>query len=1209
MISIPSAANAGQSFTPSSNDNFDAIVQAANPSHPNHAAWVEKFGGSVPRRTLARSASGDDEEKDVDVNRRRSGSIKQRRSRANTYGSKRSEIADQRKQEEPTAIETYMGRMRSRTHTSASESRPPYHLQDEDLPQPETRRSIDELNRKKRKKKKRKDDEKGRERAPPVPPPRTTSHGLQTAPLEPLMSSLTSNASPSTTTSFLDPLVTPKTPATSTFFGSNHSRNTSASHHTPTSPHDNPQSPVRTMSNKHTTSSSSSFRGYPSSSTADAPTRLSSMHPRDGSIDQGRSLATQTATKTGHPFHRNFGNGSRPSVDFAVLEEISPRRESVDSNAIRRSFDALVSPFRSVRENSFIVRKGMGPLTTSAISPSPPILLTPSIDMPIIPASQARPLSSVRDEGEGVDSSFKGGNWGLPVPSSPLLPELYDGTPSLQPIAASVVPVTDYSRSGNITEEAEDFFDAQSDEGGNGSSAEEASQIVQSLPLSGAQSTAEKKKGKKKSVDYHNTARARAKVAASGLGVVALDLLPSSTIVIGQASTDSTEKLDSSASEAEQERKGITKFPRGEDRTVVTEKALVREEIVSSKRQKPVQDTPVEMPIHSSMQEDSSADVKVAGSIEYVTTPRKLTPDEEWNERFDASTFHPSPSVVLRSEGHQNRSGATRSTPLPSAPLFSASHTSLPDKAVNSSVSGKAPSGRSNRGFAGVMARMKRDRTPSTNTMNTQSFGLTLIPNSPEQGLHLEQEYQANSIPFGLGIGASDVIDGEKEEVRMKSWRHRLASLSSKSAKAQSREGQEEKHQGVLPPPLPPVSVKGRKSFVIADYANIRRDWREDPTPPSSIPMREGVAIHSANSGENSMTSDRFNEPESPTIHKSLSPAFLLEHHHQVDKDADKEKEQSTRSFLPHSHPLPAQTVVVGSSPTASTREAPLHAPVTTRKHSNSIGLPANWNLGGKSRRKPSPALDSPPPLPPPSKPSTENVEVNTPTPARRSIDIRMPSFSSIRSRTFNNATSSVDRSSPMVSQTSSPTPLTDAKISPKSAKRLFQSSGNKGKEKWKGISSSDFVPSYVVYDEGTPVNGSQSDLQSLNVSDNYASFYTSQRSHVDDLMKGNIDKLEEMDDSVFKTQEATNLLAVHMDNMALTPSSPNSLNNQSLRPLPRSRSATFASTTTTSTTNPNSDASAFSMMLRNSAREDAARLKEIAHRTAQAHGAASRPC
>lgn len=37
-------------------DAFDAVVQAANPSHPDHAAWVEEYGNSLPRRTRASDA-------------------------------------------------------------------------------------------------------------------------------------------------------------------------------------------------------------------------------------------------------------------------------------------------------------------------------------------------------------------------------------------------------------------------------------------------------------------------------------------------------------------------------------------------------------------------------------------------------------------------------------------------------------------------------------------------------------------------------------------------------------------------------------------------------------------------------------------------------------------------------------------------------------------------------------------------------------------------------------------------------------------------------------------------------------------------------------------------------------------------------------------------------------------------------------------------
>jgi hypothetical protein len=229
---------------------------------------------------------------------------------------------------------------------------------------------------------------------------------------------------------------------------------------------------------------------------------------------------------------------------------------------------------------------------------------------------------------------------------------------------------------------------------------------------------------------------------------------------------------------------------------------------------------------------------------------------------------------------------------------------------------------------------------------------------------------------------------------------------------------------------------------------------------------------------------------------------------------------------------------------------------------------------GGRIQRAAPPALEllSHPKTPQQASSSFESDRRSPVSPVpRKSMDSRLPSFTRVRSRTLHMMNSSHDLSSAMHRQASSPSAATHVEarvISPKlsAGLRIFQSSG-KGKEKWKGISSADYDAA-AMYASGE--HALSTDHLSATSGMDLSPGAKSTTTYTSGQLRPAHARVEGLGG-----EDVTEHLSMQMNKMSVA------------RAASPGRSAASASET-----------SAFDKMLRDSAKEDAARLKEIASRT-----------
>ena len=934
---------------------------------------------------------------------------------------------------------------------------------------------------------------------------------------------------------------------------------------------------------------SSSGRGRFASTGAEPPSRLSSILAGGAESNEEQAHALPFAIPGPIPQANGVANVGRQSVDFALPYEM-PRRESLDSGTIRKSFDALVSPFRGAKKNAR--RKAvMGPGEVG--SPSPPILRSPSMDMapnPVgtIPSTlisqQTRPLSSVQDEQENEEPVVgrQADVWDRPNAFSPP-----DSGREGSEVSGQTPLASERRVGGETTEDGDDFYDANSDEGGNGSSGGETRQSKRESH--GSQSTLTKRKAKRKSVESHNAARARAKSAVSGLGVEAFEPFPPA--LGGPAGKQVVEGLDSSASEAELAGKHDLRLA---------------SPVGSQAEERTTQFAPasLDVPALTQLQEDSSADIKVAGSIEaHPETPARQnqTPEEQWRERFDANTFYLPRTTSSRSLGLANRASPPFSTLLPVSQSTQSAFVRDGDGTAKTI-------GRSGRGLAGVMARIRKDR----------GHGAVVDDDATSPSFSNEpfRSSRNNASAVGLGIAAPDV---EVVEVPQRRWRSRLVSLSAKSAKSVKVGQDEYAHDRI--PAMPP---KARK-LLLANSGSAesnelaRRQQVMEEAISQTLLSNKGAHTSPLESREFT----EYPSTGSPTIHKSLSPALLTQQYHEADEvvsfvgsDRDSEGKRATWNSLSkyEDYELPPDQTAdtyarspsaqiglhvtrpsfeVESRPTSAvlTDEAGFGIPrsMTERRFSSGRERIIRRSSEGLLRKAPPSALDLSPPRPIRAIFAPASKEQQSPI-VRSSFDTRRPLWprkARLPSDTPDSGKASssfaLDRDrSPQLYQ-GSPTPSTPFKEplhSPRAGKRLF--SGAKAKAKAKGISSSDYVDAQGMSPSSESRNGYVHPLSSPLPQPPVPS--ATSREEQEQMLKRNSDLLEGMNGGVLKAHEATKLLAVHMNSMAITPTSSHT---SSFPPTPNLHSV------------PDEESSHFDRMLRESAQQDAARLKQIASRTA----------
>lgn len=204
---------ASSSKTAAGVDAFDVIVQASNPSHPQHSAWVERYGGSMrnTRKSIdgsstSHQASASSTSQPTSVRRTRSRTAsKAGTNRSNSHVKSRPALKDvmmvpdtsvwtllahqgdaldesdrshnrqKMSGQEKSADETTLGEVQQESNEKSGIRSPSSIGLDSDAIAPGSSVKTATSDRGQRRKRK-KEKGKGRAAAPPVPPPRTTSH-------------------------------------------------------------------------------------------------------------------------------------------------------------------------------------------------------------------------------------------------------------------------------------------------------------------------------------------------------------------------------------------------------------------------------------------------------------------------------------------------------------------------------------------------------------------------------------------------------------------------------------------------------------------------------------------------------------------------------------------------------------------------------------------------------------------------------------------------------------------------------------------------------------------------------------------------------------------------------------------------------------------------------------------------------------------------
>lgn len=1172
-----------------STDAFDAIVQAANPSHPNHAAWIEKFGGSTPRRALHK-----DSDNNSSSHLEGSESPGRRRRRSGSHNGSRFNVLPLNAIDQQEAA-TSSSRIRSRSHSLAGSEKPPKigakgQGQGQEMEtSAQERRPSEEVARQRRRRRREKEKEKSA--APPIPPPRTTSHVL--APVLPIMlppaSPASHHMSPSSTSqsqstyaessrghssiaeTYRPPIAPPRSPLR---LSPNHPRTISA--HIPSN--SNLLNRHETATNAATSVRTSPVRGR---FDAEPPTRQSSKMPRptQGAGPEYMSAVnadSPTQTISGHSISMSR-KGSLRSVDFALPEEL-PGRGSLDNYNIRKSFDALVSPFRIAGKTNN--RKMAAPkkkdLNKANAAAAASILKSATVDAPhqyttstptAFVAPPARPPKRVADDGTVRNTAAPS----LPQPQSRQPKE--DVVAKTQEVPSYPLHVTTpfkASEMGGLTEEGEDFHDAKSDEGGNGSSAEDR----------GHRSTGStiKKRSKKRTLNHRSSSRGLKSAAATdGLQSDGSKALPRASIP--------QEKRDSSASEGEVQdsvRKSLL---------VVREPNIGKiqvedRELAPQSTHEQMLDSLVKDQHEMDRRADRRAALQAAEQPQYAYA--MASAEVDWRERFDQYSL-PSPSNPSTGNYYKDD---TASSPL-SSELLTTSESNMHKIGVRLEEFPQKTSGRTGgQGLAGLMARMRRERATSMSPLKASS-------NNGDMDT-LEEKIPA--APFGLGI-ATPISEGT--EIPQKKWRNRLASFSGKSTKT-PKAVEEDWRTDYMDAPLPPMPPKAMKMLVARQQSEQMEVNRErHRTIPQEAPVqvagnKRGAQTAPLASREFAMRSGSFTrEVGSPTIHKTLSPALLTNRGHEADEvvsfigsEGDAEDKRLTWNSLnrieresidgsEQAKTTPVNVHITRPSMDAQSAwnesqqlqesEVPVTPPPPARRSSFSRSRKlANRASDGGLRKAvpPNLHLEVAPPLPRTPNRIQERSPVEDSPASRVSMDYRRPSWTRPFARPSIPQLGSVSRG-PSINldrdrmasdyQVASSSTAKDTISSPKMGKRLFASVGGKGKATSKGISSSDFSSPYRM-------SASKSELALGETSTGYGREQPyEERGHQ-----------TATEDGVTRSKEAAKMLTFQMNKMMVSPNS-------------------------SSSTNERPD-NAFDKMLRESAMEDAARVKQIASRTAQAH-------
>lgn len=899
-------------LSPTGADAFDAIVQAANPDHPDHAAWVEKYGGSLrsPRKSV------DDGNASTSVSMRRYRSANRSTTRAQASGSR---VSLDSLAKQPSS-HLFGAPLSPAVSTQNGEAAPEQIAgnQERNLTDAE-RRSEAEARRRRRKKKR----DKGKVKAamPPIPPPRTTSAAAANE--HSGQGSLHYNLDGPSTSSLSQ--------AHSVGSGVSHGIPLGAT--SPTFKHD----PYMRL---HAESASQNGSVTTLGSVGYLPNRGLPMHPQ-GSVASLHSSFGRSAVSPyllpPSPASLTASTGpGRRSIDFRLPEDSTAKLRQ-DGKGSRRGLNALMSPFRSAVSAG---RRTDRQVLVSSDAPNPTPILRPSVDM-------ARPsMDQLRTSSASPVMVSSSRFWQSPQ----VLSSVQDvdepaeqGMPSVDKAVPTVPPASDHK---------------QTDEMPQQSSTREA-EPTESFSFPEQMGTVTPPPPPESPVkDVTESHQEPAKGALKSPYLASQQSPPIDHLQEDSSASDNGYSakghISRSGSHAQEARRALRENVEGAPRPSMDASKHRRSQVyrkavpshMLSEAETLSDSFPISRPLNTPTTPDLISSLSAASTLPMrrqasdpstlrmadehsssayrlqcevgqpdvgITTAEALESsfDTDLKRQFKADSYYiPSAASMGSLTEKSQELGSTLpagrpsvdSKALPMPPCSPYEFLSRPHRqySLSRSPSGQEKSDGDSK-LPGIFSRLRRDRTPSRSSLlKSQSNGGTRSHYSEPKtwnGEHLAD----NTIPTshsadttlisGLGIETptelhtpSNAADTRSHDSR---WRQRLSSFSSsKSLRQQAQSA------------APPIPTQPVPATLMARAAGENEDRRRA--------LLTSVIDQSLQ--KPSMDAGRGLDPMSPTIHKTLSPAILMDRsgHHEADdvasfvgsEDAETEAEATKSQSL-----------------------------------------------------------------------------------------------------------------------------------------------------------------------------------------------------------------------------------------------------------------------------------------------------------------------
>lgn len=856
----PLSRNATSSALPANADAFDAFVQAGNPSHPDHAVWVERYSGSL--RSPGKDSAGD------------SGSTHKMKTSTKYPHASSSRVRPALSNVDfPAPPNDTIRASPQKANGERSQALNSLTNAEED--------HLESLSNSERRRRRRRKRDKGKEKAqaPPVPPPRTTSHAALNEPTS--LSHIPEAQSESSTSR---PGSQESVPVYATSLGSIPSPTMHVPARFIVQQGSNFSSPVMRSTQQDVLQvPQRSLQGGSLSTQSRTYTRASEDHLRGG----------LPLVRLGSGFHSSAASiNSRRSIDFR-LPEADTAKIRHDTKQSWRGIDAIMSPLRNAvgprRSEKYVVAP-----SRDGRAPTP--ILRPSVDTGDH-ARGASPLPS--------PSATK-----LTFQSHVLNDELNTRNARPADLQSNDTPQADLQRKSSSTAQGNvpsiagpaslvPFTERQADDAR--SSPDEDAQKPQSLRS--------KRRLRRKSTESSKSFKQDKQAALNSS-------IPSPGVLMDDGSSigSDRERHGRQVSSRETGKRALGYQLYSKDDMEGRRSTLSRTHMSPSLQdQISAEDALSAMtPLHSTVDRhamlsslcssqsaqhlgryddqkeflnDSRNRMVRSGSVQNlgsVSPPKhKLTHsasvDEEMRSQFDSNSFFIPPSYSSRSFSDtfyldptppttaQSRSidGSKSMPPTPLSPAF-------PTLSRQRSASRIK--------LNGVLSRMRREKTPSlANLPKSQSQSAAWDDAHHDEGqADLPKSQSANlAYDAGVGLGIEAPGDTASPDRKMpeRRWRQRLHSFtSSKSPKAQQQPWSVPSNDI---PPVPPAKDHDARRQLLYDVVDNSLNIPQNGTEKAML---------------------------SPTIHKSLSPALLTEDNHEADEVASfvgsEEAEQERRKDM-----------------------------------------------------------------------------------------------------------------------------------------------------------------------------------------------------------------------------------------------------------------------------------------------------------------------